>query len=162
MRLGTTRLAVVLVGLVTVGAASAQDVRKPLEMPAEVEAIFKAQMLGHVVSLDAIVTALGEGDYEAAASAAEEGVAVRREEGADASGSATVGGAPGPGVGIAAYVPESFMVIAHDFRDAGARFAEQARAMPAVPTDGDHRALMQAFADVTNQCRICHDRYVLD
>ena len=57
---------------------SAQPQREPITLPADAKAILLAQMLGHVVGLDYIVTALGEGNYEVAAEIASTELATPR------------------------------------------------------------------------------------
>lgn len=164
MRLAAVKLAMAGLALATLGGAATVEqppTRQPIEMPAEVEAIFRAQMLGHVVSLDAMMQALAKGNYERAAQVAEAEIVPAREQGADASGAARTGEAPSEGVGIAAHAPPRFMEIAADFHAAGERFAMRARSMPASPSDVEHRALYAAFADVTAQCRTCHDSFIV-
>ena len=164
MRVAAVKLAMAGLALATLGGAATAEqppTRQPIEMPADVEAIFRAQMLGHIVSLDAMMQALAKGDYERAAQVAEQEIVPAREQGADASGRTAAEGAPSEGVGIAAHVPARFLEIAAEFHDAGERFAMRARSMPASPSDVEHRALLAAFADVTAQCRTCHDSFIV-
>lgn len=164
MRLAAVKLAMAGLALATAGGAATAEqppTRQPIEMPADAEAIFRAQMLGHIVSLDAMMQALARGDYERAAQVAEREIVPAREQGVDASGRPAADGAPTEGVGIAAHVPERFLEIAADFHAAGERFAMRARSMPTSPSDVEHRALYAAFADVTAQCRTCHDSFIV-
>ena len=132
--------------------ASAEDYpeRKAVTLPADAKAIFLAQMLGHVVSLDAIVTALGKGDYAAAAAAADEMGVPRFQEG------------EGPALGLGEHLPEDFRAIGLEFRQASIAFAEQARNLPSEPSASDLQSLMGGFAEVTNACRSCHDSFRIE
>lgn len=130
--------------------------REPVALPADVKAIFLAQMLGHVVSLDAIVTALGRGDYTAAAREARDELGVTRFQKSDGSQE------EGPNLGIGKHLPEGFRAIGKRFREAAKAFAEQAEAMPDAPSADEERSLVAAFAKVTNECRACHDSFRIE
>ena len=132
--------------------------RVPVKLPVEGKAIFRAQMLGHMVGLDGIITALGEGNYDAAAEIASTELGVPRFQ--DAAGQDRD---QGPGLGIGQYLPVEFRAIARRFRDAANAFAELARSMPDTPLSSEQQqALTAALSKVTNQCRICHDAYSIE
>jgi|GEM_PF-6018684 len=132
--------------------------RQPVTLPADAKAIFKAQMLGHVVGLDAVISALGEGDYKAAAELASTELGTRRFQESAAAKSRD----QSPGVGVGQYLPDDFKTISARFRQAADEFAELAGGMPAVPSSVDQQALFAALAKITNECRICHDAYRVD
>ncbi len=125
--------------------------RQPISLPKDVKAIFLAQMLGHVVALDGLVTALGKGDYQAASDIAASEMGSPRI--------ADAGGTEGPGLGIGKHMPDEFRAIAKDFNTAANDFAALARSMPAEPTAEQHRALAASLSGITKQCRICHDAF---
>ena len=127
--------------------------RQPVTLPADAKAIFLAQMLGHMVALDAVITALGRGDYAAAAEVAANEIAVPRFQ--DAGG----GSDSGPGLGVGEHLPEAFRAIGKRFRSAAGDFAETARAMPAAPSGAQQQAVIAALGEITNECRACHDAY---
>jgi len=138
--------------------ASAQErsQRELFTLPAEAKAIFLAQMLGHVVGLDGVITALGRGDYKAAAEIAGSELGTPRFQ------DAGTGQDQGPGLGIAEHLPAEFRAISRRFREAANQFGELARRMPDTPSSEQHRALVAALSKVTNQCRICHDSYGIE
>ncbi|MDJ0895532.1 MAG: hypothetical protein QNJ92_10370 [Alphaproteobacteria bacterium] len=125
--------------------------REPISLPKDVKAIFLAQMLGHVVALDGVVTALGKGDYQAASDIAASEMGSPRI--------ADTGGTEGPGLGIGKYMPEKFRAITKDFKSAADDFAALARSMPAEPSAEQHRALAASLSGITKQCRVCHDTF---
>ena len=155
----TTATMLALGACLLIGSQSpAQDnqQRQPVILPADAKAIFLAQMLGHMVSLDAIVAALGKGDYPAAANVAAVDLGVSRFQDAGA-------GAPkGPGLGIGKHLPEEFRAIGGRFRQAANDFADLARTMPAAPDGTQQRELFAALAAVTRECRVCHDSYRIE
>lgn len=156
-------VAAALCGATMTASAQTQDFprREPVELPADVEAIFRAQMLTHIVSLDAILTALAAGDYAGAAAVVDRGMGVPRAGGMDVSGRTTPGGAPGPGLGFGQYMPEKFIEIGGHFHEATTGFAELARGLPAEPTPAQYQEVLDALADVTNQCKACHDAFLV-
>lgn len=160
MRL-TIGVLVLAVLLASAPSASSDELptRRPVELPPDAKAIFMAQMLGHVVSLDAIVTAIAEGDFDAAAGVARQEMGVPREGGDDAAQSAD--DVLGPGLGLGEYLPDDFKAIGVRFHEAANRFAEVAAGMPAEPSTADHRALIGALAGITHQCRDCHDQFTV-
>lgn len=142
------------------GIAQEAGSRRPVELPPDAEAVFRAQMLTHIVSLDGIVAALGKGDYGTAADIAAAGMGVARGEGDDLSG-AKAGGEPGPGLGLGRFLPAEFLAIGQRFHGAANDFAAAARAMPAEPSPAEQQALMAALGKVTAECRTCHDSFRL-
>jgi hypothetical protein len=159
---GTLAAAALCVSTVA-ATATAQEFprREPVELPADVEAIFRAQMLTHIVSLDSILTALAKGDYAAAASVVDGGMGVPRAGGIDVSGRTEPGGAPGPGLGFGQYMPPKFVEIGGRFHEATTTFATLAKSLPAQPTAEQHMELLGALADVTAQCKACHDSFLV-
>ena len=152
-----TRIALLLAALclaVTPAFGDSYLKRERIGLPDDVKAIFMAQMLGHVVALDGVVTALGQGDYAGAAEIAATEMGSPRL--------ADTGGKTGPGLGVGEHMPERFRVIARDFRAAANDFAALARTMPRTPSDGQHRALAAALGAITTQCRICHDTFQVE
>jgi len=138
--------------------ANSPPKRVPITLPADSKAILLAQMLGHMVGLDAIVTALGQGDYAAAATIATTELGTPRFQ--DASGNQKK--AQGPGLRIGQHLPAEFREIGARFRSAANAFADLARSMPAKPSGAQQQALMAALSKATNQCRICHDRFRIE
>ncbi|TVQ31458.1 MAG: hypothetical protein EA356_14245 [Geminicoccaceae bacterium] len=133
--------------------------REPIELPPAAEAIFRAQMLTHIVSLDAILTALAAGNYAAAAAVVDGGMGIARGGGIDLSGRTEADGAPGPGLGYGQYMPTGFLERGERFHEAANDFANLARSLPTAPSADDYRTVLGALADVTAQCAACHDSY---
>ncbi len=132
-----------------------QQRRQSVTLPADAKAIFLAQMLGHVVSLDGIVTALGQGDYAAAAQIADAELGVARFQKASSKETKS----DGPDLGIGSHLPDEFRAISLRFREVSTEFAALARNMPRKPSSEQHQSLMLALSKMTNRCRICHDSY---
>ncbi|MFW5834336.1 MAG: hypothetical protein ACOCYE_09575 [Pseudomonadota bacterium] len=147
----------------TIGVAGAQDFprREPVDLPPEVEAVFRAQMLTHIVSLNDILKALAKGEYEAAAVVVDGGMGIARGAGLDLTGATEPGGEAGPGLGYGRYMPEKFITLGNDFHEAANAFAELARSLPAEPSAEQHLQLTGALADVTSQCAACHDSFMV-
>ena len=138
--------------------ANSPPSRVPITLPADSKAILLAQMLGHMVGLDGIVTALGQGDYDAAAKIASTELGTPRFQDASASRKK----AQGPGLRIGQHLPAEFREIGGRFRSAANAFADLARSMPDKPSGVQQQALTAALSKVTNQCRICHDRFRIE
>ncbi len=139
---------------VSLPAQEQRQVRRSVSLPADVKAVFLAQMLGHVVALDGVVTALGHGDFRRAAEIAESEMGVPR-------GSMPVS-SEGPGLGLGKHLPEEMREIGGRFHAAAREFASLARSLPATPSTQQHQALLAALSRVTNECRACHDRFRID
>lgn len=150
-------------GLTTAAPLAADDFprREPVTLPPDVEAVFRAQMLTHVVSLNDILTALAAGEYEKAAEVVDGGMGIARGAGADLTGATQPGGPAGPGLGYGRHMPERFLELGSRFHQAANEFAAVARTLPAEPSAGDHRDLLAALANVTTQCAACHDSFVV-
>ncbi len=132
--------------------------REPVALPADAKAIFLAQMLGHMVGLDGVITAVGRGEYKSAAEIAKTELGTSRFQDAEAGQS----GEQGPGLGIGQHLPAEFRAISRRFREAANEFADLALAMPVDPSSEQQRALAAALSKITNQCRICHDAYRIE
>ncbi len=153
---GVLLAAVCLAGL----QSSAQQYprREPVALPADAKAIFLAQMLGHMVGLDGVITALGRGEYQSAAEIAGAELGTPRFQDAEAGQSRD----QGPSLGIGKHLPAEFRAISKRFREAANDFADLARTMPDDPSAGQQQALAAALSRITNQCRICHDAYRIE
>ncbi len=132
--------------------------REPVALPADAKAIFLAQMLGHMVGLDGVITAVGRGEYKTAAEIAKTELGTPRFQDAEAGQSRE----QGPGLGIGQNLPAEFRAISRRFREAANEFADLALAMPVDPSSEQQRALAAALSKITNQCRICHDAYRIE
>lgn len=145
----------VIVGLICV-QTFAQDYprRNPISLPADAKAILLGQMLGHIVSLDDIVTALGKGDYAMAAQVASDQLGTPRFQKDNSE--------QGPGLGIGEYLPEEFREISKRFRSAADDFATLAASMPSTPSGEQQQALFAALSKITNECKTCHDSYRIE
>lgn len=151
---------VATIGLGTVPTRAAEQITPAsVELPAEIKAVFLAQMLGHVVGLDTIMNALANQNYKGAAVAARTAMGVPRGEGDDLSGSVK-GGQPGPGLGIGKHLPKAMKAIGARFHKAANSFADLADKV-GESDKIDHIAIYQALSKVTNQCRDCHDRFTI-
>jgi cytochrome c556 len=129
--------------------------REPIALPADAKAILLAQMLGHIVGLDGVVTALGQGKYKSAAHVARTELGTPRFQDAEDR-------QEGPGLGIAQHLPDKFRSMSRRFREAANAFAELADGMPDRPSAEQQQALAAALSKITNQCRICHDSYRIE
>jgi hypothetical protein len=127
--------------------------RESITLPADAKVILLAQMLGHIVGLDTVITALGRGDYKFAAEVASGELGTPRFQDADVGQDQD----QGPNLGIGQHLPAEFRAISRRFRKAANEFAELAHGMPDAPSTEQHQALAAALGKITNQCRICHD-----
>ena len=155
----TTATMLALGACLLIGSQSpAQDYqrRQPVTLPADAKAIFLAQMLGHIVSLDALVAALGQGDYRSAAEIADIDLGVSRFQDAGKEQE------QGPGLGIGEHLPIEFRAIGGRFRKAAKDFAVLARSMPAEPPGAQQRALFTSLAAITKDCRVCHASFRIE
>ena len=132
--------------------------RESVTLPADAKAILLAQMLGHIVGLDGIITALGQGEYESAAEIASTELGTARFQDAETGQNQE----QGPGLGIGQHLPAEFRAISRRFRKAAIEFADLARGIPDVPSAEQQQALATALSKITNQCRICHDSYKIE
>ena len=137
-------------------AAQQPQQRESLTLPAAAKAIILGEMRGHIVALDAVITALGHGDYKGASKVASSELGVLRfQNDAHAKGQ-------GSGLDVGQHLPVGFRMIGQDFRKAGNRFAQMAEKMPKNPSSDQHQALYGALSEITHQCSICHDSYKID
>jgi hypothetical protein len=153
-------LTVVLGLAVAPTQAGEQITRTSVKLPADAKAVLLAQMLGHIVGLDAIANALAQGQFTLAAAAARESMGVPRGAGDNLSG-AQKAGKPGPGLGIGKYLPDEMKVISARFHDAANAFADLADSVSATPSAQEHMQIYKALANITTQCRDCHDRFTV-
>lgn len=155
MKLGRAIAALILCSVFMSSAATQPPTRQGIAVPPVVEAIVSAQMNGHLVSLDSIIAALSERDYERAASAAREmSIARGQDLSADPSG--------GPGLGIGQHLPEGFRNLGREFHEAAAEYAQALSDTRRAPESVRPEKLFEGLAKVTNACRSCHDAYTFD
>lgn len=117
------------------------DARLLVDMPAEAQALMRQDMLDHLAALNAILTALGAGDLNAAADTAERQL-----------GRASMGRHRASGMG-----PGRFMPL--EMRDLGWSMHEAADAFAAEARKGDARSAYGALQKVTGACVSCHAVY---
>ncbi len=136
--------------------AYAQDYprREPISLPADAKAILLGQMLGHIVSLDDIVNALGAGDFKKAAKFASDELGTPRFQKEQSE--------KGPGLGIGEYLPPEFREISQRFRSAADDFAALAGNMPAQPSAEQQQAVFAGLGRITTECKVCHDSYRIE
>ncbi|SDE05741.1 cytochrome c [Rhodospira trueperi] len=182
----------ILAAFVTLGlapAASAQTVPDPrtvVTLPAPVAEAFRAEMRGHMRSLDDVIFELAEGNYDAAAALAEvrwdfghrmweameeqgmtpEQIARAKQQVQEAMGGPGMmergmgrgqGAGMGRGMGFGRFMPEAFRMMGQGFHEAGQRFADTARAMGDDPDAAAVSGLLSSLQEVTATCRACHD-----
>lgn len=121
--------------------AAPADARLLVDMPAEAQALMRQDMLDHLAALDAIVTALGAGDPNAAADTAERQL-----------GRAAMGKHRASGMG-----PGRFMPL--EMRDLGWSMHAAADAFAAEARKGDLRGTLDALQKITSACVSCHAVY---
>ncbi len=120
------------------------DTRLLVEMPATAQAIMRQDMLNHLATLNAIVAALGKGDLNSAASAAEQQL-----------GRASMG--RHRGTGMMGMGPGRFM--SPEMRDIGWRMHDAADAFATVARKGDAQKAFAALEPITSSCVACHAVY---
>ena len=128
--------------------------REPISLPADAKAILLGQMLGHIVSLDDVITALGEGKYARAAEIASDQLGSPRFQGDNTEQS--------PNLGIGKHLPEEFREISKRFRLAADEFSALAGSMPSAPSAQQQQALFTALGKITTECKVCHDSYRIE
>ncbi|MBB4285224.1 cytochrome c [Roseospira goensis] len=161
------------------------DPRRVVTLPPTVAVAFLAEMRGHMRTLDDIMMALADGDFEAAAtiadlrldfghvmweSLADQGLSdqaivdmkrAMREAGVGPGQAQGLGPGMGQGGGrgFGRYMPEDFRSMGRLFHQAGAELAVVARAVPADPGPADYATVIEAVQGVTGMCRACHDTF---
>ena len=130
-----------LVAVVIVTPAAAEDGRTPIEMPPEVRSAFLEHMRHHMDSLDDVMAQLAVADFRGAAKAAREQLV------------------PGSGAGFGRYLPVEFREMGLAMHRAATDFAEVADAVPAQPSAADWKKTMEALQTISFQCRACHSAF---
>jgi hypothetical protein len=180
IRTRTTILAAcMMLGLApAVSAQTVPDPRTVVTLPAPVAEAFRAEMRGHMRSLDDVIFELAEGNYDAAAALAEvrwdfghrmweameeqgmtpEQIARAKQRIQESMGGpGMMGQGAGRGMGFGRFMPEAFRMMGQGFHEAGQRFAAKARAMGDDPNAAAMSGLLSSLQEVTATCRACHD-----
>lgn len=136
-------LAALVAGWAAPTPAAEADGRQLVDMSAAARAELRAEMLDFQTALHAIVGALGEGKFAAAADIAEKQIGVsamgrHRNAPADAR----------PGM----YMPNEMHAVARNMHAAGSDFAKVARS-------GDVAKALVSLQAVTGACVACHRGY---
>ncbi|MDJ0918437.1 MAG: hypothetical protein QNJ05_11775 [Woeseiaceae bacterium] len=119
------------------------DNRELVEMPAETQAMMRAEMRDHLMALSSIMGYLADNDLATAAEVAEERL-----------GRSSMGKHKGTrrGMGPGKYMPKEMKKIGHGMHDAASRFAT-------VAASGDLNGSYVALHDVVAACAACHTSF---
>ena len=165
-------------------AASAQhDHRTMIDIDETTQALLLKDMRGLVVSLDKLMFALSEGDFDAVArvgeidlgfghaklkamvkdGATDEQIQAMREKmrakrAARAAGGGTKAGS-GMGGGLSQKMPADFRALGQSMHMMAEDMAIAARAVEGTPTAADFQTVLQGVQAVTSSCIACHDTY---
>jgi cytochrome c556 len=132
-----------LIALVMMTPAAAEDPRRPIELPPDVRGAFLEHMRHHMDSLDDVMAQLAAADFKGAAKVAREQLV------------------PGSGAGFGRYLPVEFREMGLGMHRAAADFAEVADAVPSQPSAADWKKTMAALQAISIQCRACHSAFRL-
>jgi len=157
--------------MITSAAALADpgtDTRQLVKFPPQMEQKFLFRMRDHFVALDGIIAALGEENFEKAATVAESGLNMGSGKGGRKAGSHECehdGESPGShqgheheaggheqGKGFGKYMPREMKRMGLAMHEAAGEFARVAR-------EGDAKTAFQALHRVTSSCIACHASY---
>jgi len=124
-------------------ASSAEDMREPVAFPAELRAHTLANMRDHLLALQEIQEFLARGEFDRAASTAEErlGMSSLRRHGAHE---------------VAKFMPPGMQEAGGGMHRAASRFAIEAQNGSIT---GELKPALSALAAVTAQCVGCHAAY---
>jgi cytochrome c556 len=141
VRLMIAALAAVLIAAT---AASAEDLRTEIKLPADMRGAFLEHMRNHMDSLDDVMVQLAAADFKGAAKIAREQLVA------------------GSGAGFGRYLPIEFREMGLAMHEAAADFADVAGAVPAEPRAADWKRTMAALQDISAQCRACHSVFRME
>jgi len=173
------------IGSAPAWAQQVEDPRTVITLPAPIAEAFRAEMHGHMRSLDDVLYELADGNYEGAANIADvhwdfghrvwealeeqglspDAIAQRKAEMRAAMEAAGMpmgqgmGMGQGQGMGFGRFMPDAFRTMGQGFHAAGQRFTEQARAMGDSPDAAAVTGLLSTLQEVTGYCRACHDTF---
>ncbi len=143
----------------TVMAQEQSDVRQKIEMPADIQEKFLANMRGHFMTLDNILAAMAEGDLSKAADVAEIGLGMgqgktKRQCEDDPKGMSPMhkhgqGQKHGMMMGYGQFMPVEMKAMGKQMHQASNQFTVVAR-------EGDPQKTLSALQQVTSACVGCH------
>jgi len=125
--------------IVSSTAIAAEDTRQMIQMPAMMQAHMLANMRDHMKTVDAILRALSEQRFDAAAELAEQRLGMSSLDDHGAAHMASV-------------MPGEMQAIGTGMHRAASRFALRAQ-------EENAPAAYQALTEVTGACVACHDGY---
>ena len=186
MKTKTMLAAIVAVGLSGASAGAQDDDRFLIEVDEATQALLFADMRGLTESLDNLMMALAEGDFEQVArigeidlgfghaklqamveaGATDEQITARRARmKANREARAAAGNTgPGPGmgalfgipVGVGQKMPDDFRMMGQAMHGSAEEMAAAARAVGETPTAADYQAVLEGVQGVTGTCVACH------
>ncbi|MEO1089496.1 MAG: hypothetical protein AAFX81_02600 [Pseudomonadota bacterium] len=160
--------------------AVAADDRLPVTLPPEMRDAFRAEMRGHMDTLDDLLMALAAGDVDEAADIAEirmdfghrrwtamaeagrtpEEIAQAKRALRQAGGPVGAGGMGGGGFGR--YLPDDFRAMGLAMHESAQAFAMDARAVERPVDAAGYARLIDSLQFVTSSCRSCHATWRLE
>jgi len=186
MKTKTMLAAIVAVGLSGASASAQDDDRFLIEVDEATQALLFADMRGLTESLDNLMMALAEGDFEQVArigeidlgyghvklqamveagATDEQITAMRAQMKANREARAAAGNTgPGPGmgalfgipVGVGQKMPDDFRLMGQAMHGSAEDMATAARAVGETPTAADYQAVLEGVQGITGTCVACH------
>ncbi|KJS19712.1 MAG: hypothetical protein VR78_02850 [Hoeflea sp. BRH_c9] len=139
-------MAMLLLGLASGPAVSAEDSRELVEMPAMMQEHMLANMRDHLRALEEILGHLAAGDVGEAGKIAENRLGLSS---LDSHGAAH----------IAQFIPEAMAAAGTEMHRAASRFVIVAQDAELADGYDGHRAVYGALQAVTAACNACHQSY---
>ncbi|MCF6232322.1 MAG: hypothetical protein L3J36_04375 [Rhodobacteraceae bacterium] len=160
-------------------ATAQDDDRIMIDIDEATQAQLLTSMRGLVVSLDKLMLALSEGDFDAVArvgeidlgfghsklqamvdaGATDEEILARREQMRANRAARAAGGGTKTGSGMGQKMPEDFRMFGQSMHMMAEDMAIAARAVEGTPTAADFQAVLQGVQAVTGSCVACHNTY---
>jgi len=186
MKIRAILAAAVAVGLSGAAVTAQEDDRFLIEVDEETQALLFADMRGLTKSLDNLMMALAEGDFEQVArigeidlgyghvklqamveagATDEQITAMRAQMKANREARAAAGNTgPGPGmgalfgipVGVGQKMPDDFRLMGQAMHGSAEDMANAARAVGEPPTAADYQAVLEGVRGITGTCVACH------
>lgn len=132
--------------LCTLPTSAPADERFLVEMPAPMQEHMLGNMRDHLHALDDILSALSQGDANAAAQIAETriGMSSLNDHGA---------------AHLAQFMPEGMQAMGTELHHAASRFTQVVMDADVKQTFEAQKELFSALQSITNTCNACHDAY---
>lgn len=135
------RIMLVILAVTMVTAEAVEDGRKLVEMPPEVQATLRLEMMDHLAAINELIGYIGSSELTRAAEVAEERMGV-----------SSMGKHRQSGMGPGRFMPPEMRAFGMAMHQASSRFAK-------IAEQGDLQASVAALQEVTATCVACHYTY---